>query len=381
MPFHIEGKPGTFYRPGERKGNASIVWRGHVPGTDREFEIVTNQVADSAAARFVQNFIESKARSAPPEPGATVDLATVASQYKATKNPGKADIARIDFIVALHGDLPVRGIGQAHVNEACQAFRDARAGAIAKARADLAAWQALERKPVRPSGHRYKKPRIPPPPSTDTVNREVTTPYRALLKFAAGQNWASTIIVYAQRAPETEAPRAPVKVAYDSDIDILLATPAIALFPDRTAFILLHQERGPRIGDALRMRWEWQDLPRAIGQTLIKKPTKRWFAFEMSPELVAAFANMGAKDEGRIFTWGSRSNVYAWLDVAERECGIRWRPHESRRAVVTGIIRQTGNVKQAQKYVDHKSEKTTWRYVQMLPSDLAPRAKMERKKG
>lgn len=380
MPFHIEGKAGTFYRPGERKGNATIVWRGRVPG-GREVEIVTDATAESAAARHVQKFLDQQARLAPPEPGAAVDLATVAREYKATRNPGKADIARIDFIVALHGDLPARHISQAHVNEACQAFRDGRAAAIAKARLDLAAWQALDRKPVRPSGHRYKPPRIPNPPSTDTVNREVTTPYRALLKYAASQLWANTIIVYAQRAPETEAPRAPVRVAYDSDIDILLATPAIADFPNRTAFILLHQERGPRIGDALRMRWEWQDLQRGIGQTLIKKPRKRWFAFEMSPELVAAFANMGAKDEGPIFTWGSRSNVYAWLDVAERECGIKWRPHESRRAVVTGIIRQTGNVKQAQRYVDHKSEKTTWRYVQMMPSDLAPRAKMERKKG
>lgn len=379
MPFHIERIPGTFYRPGERKGNASIVWRGRVPGHDKLFEIVTNQSAESAAARHVRSFIDSQARRAPPAAGATVDLATVAHEYVATRNPSKADRARIDFIVALHGSIDVRAIGQAHVNQACQAFRETRAAAIEQAKRDLAAWQALEKKPRRKDGHRLAPPRVPVPPSTDTVNREVTTPYRALLKFAGGQGWANVIIVSAQRAPDTEAPRAPVRVAYDSDIEALLATPAIAGFPDRTAFILLHQERGPRISDALRMRWEWQDLARGIGRTLIKKPKPRWFAFEMSPQLIAAFANMGSKDAGPIFTWGSRSNVYGWLKVAERQCGIKWRPHESRRAVVTGILKQTGNVKQAQRFVDHKSEKTTWRYVQMLPSDLAPRARIGRK--
>lgn len=379
MPFHIEGKPGTFYRPAERKGNASIVWRGRLPGSGREVEIVTNQVAESAAARHVQAYIDAAARLAPAAAGATVDLATAAQTYSGTNNPGKADQARIDFIVALHGDLPARLIGQSHVNEACDAFRASRAEAIAKAKADLAAWQALEKKPVRNSGHRFKPPRVPAPPSTDTVNREVTTPYRAILHFAHGQNWRDDIRISAQKPPATEPIRPPVTIARDADIDILLRTPAIAAFPNRTAFVLLHDERGGRISESLRLRWEWLDLPGAIGQVRINKPTPRWFTFEMSAELVAAFANMGPKDAGLVFTWGSRSNVYAWLNVAERECGVRWRPHQSRRAVVTAIIKQTGNVKQAQKYVDHQSEKTTWRYVQMMPGDLAPRARSGRK--
>lgn len=379
MPFHIARIPGTFYAPGERKRNKTIVWRGSVPGVDGEFEVKTDATAHSAAARFVRDFIELKARSAPASAGATVSLAKAAADYSATNNPSPADKGRIEFIVALHGHIDVDIIGQGHINEACDAFRACRAAAIKQAQADLAAWQALETKPRRRSGHRYAAPRVPVPPSTDTVNREVKTPYSAILHFAHGQLWRPDIRVSSQKPPATEPPRAPVKVAYDSDIEILLATPAIADFPNRTAFILLHHERGTRVGDALRMRWEWQDLPRAIGRAFIKKPKPRWFEFEMSPELVAAFANMGPKDEGPIFTWGSRSNVYAWLDVAERECGIRWRPHESRRAVVTAIIKQTGNVKQAQRFVDHRSEKTTWRYVQMLPSDLAPRAKIGRK--
>jgi integrase len=379
MPFHIHRIPGTFYRPGERKGNASIVWRGVVPGRDREVEIRTDATAESAAARHVQNYIDAEARRAPAPAGAALDLATAAQHYAATNNPSKADQARIAFIVALHGALDVATVSQAHVNQACAAFRAARAAAIEQAQAALAAWHALERKPRRPSGHLYAAPRVPAPPSTDTVNREVKTPYSAILHFAHGQGWRADIRVSSQKTPAGEAPRPPVRMAHDADVEGLLATPAIAAFPNRAAFILLLHERGPRIGDALRMRWEWQDLQHAIGRVFIKKPAPRWFTFQMSPELVAALANMGAKDAGPIFTWGSRSNVYAWLDVAEAECGIKWRPHESRRAVVTGILKQTGNVRQAQKYVDHKSEKTTWRYVHMLPSDLAPRAKIGRK--
>ena len=28
MPFKIPGERGTFYKPGERKGNAYVLWRG-----------------------------------------------------------------------------------------------------------------------------------------------------------------------------------------------------------------------------------------------------------------------------------------------------------------------------------------------------------------
>ena len=42
--------------------------------------------------------------------------------------------------------------------------------------------------------------------------------------------------------------------------------------------------------------------------------------------------------------------------------GLKWRPHESRRAVVTAIIRATGSPVAAQQYVGHANLKTTLRY-------------------
>lgn len=379
MPFHIERIAGTFYRPGERKNNASIVWRGRVPGRSGVVEIVTNALAESAAARHVRNFLDAQARSTPPAPGATVKLSVVAQHYKTTKNPGKADLDRIEFILSLHGDKEARELSQAHVNEACATFRARRAEARRQAERDLAAWRAMPEKPRRPDGHLLAAPRIPTPPSTATVNREVTTPYRALLKFAANQKWAWEITIYAQKPPATEAPGTPVRTAWSDDVARLLQTPAIAKFPNRYAFVLVTDERGLRIRDTLRMRWEWQDLARGLGRTLIKKPKPRWFTFELSPAAVAALASMGPRESGLVFSWGSPSNVYDWLNVAEKECGIKWRPHESRRAVVTAIIQNTGDVKLAQKYVDHLSPNTTLRYRQLIPSELAPATRRKKR--
>ncbi|MBL8687399.1 MAG: site-specific integrase, partial [Alphaproteobacteria bacterium] len=115
--------------------------------------------------------------------------------------------------------------------------------------------------------------------------------------------------------------------------------------------------------------WETIDLQGAGAKILLSKPT-RWVEFDLSAAAVAALAQMPALDEGPVFPWRHRSQVYQAIDrIAPK--GVSWRPHESRRAVVTAVNRNTGNVKAAQKYVSHASINTTLRYVVVDPAETA----------
>lgn len=69
---------------------------------------------------------------------------------------------------------------------------------------------------------------------------------------------------------------------------------------------------------------------------------------------------------GRVFPRHGRSAVYGAVD-AIAPAGTHWRPHDSRRAVVTAVLRQTGDPALARKYVAHVSLKTTLRYRVVEP--------------
>jgi len=139
------------------------------------------------------------------------------------------------------------------------------------------------------------------------------------------------------------------------------------------AFVWLVHERGYRVSEWMRLDWEWVDLPKARARMAItkNKDELRWEDFELSETAVAFLAALGPRDAGRIFPWHSRSNIYKWSD---RLIGpkLKWRPHESRRAIVSHIVAQTGDYKQAGRYVGHSSEKTTYRYRILRSPELAP---------
>jgi integrase len=135
-------------------------------------------------------------------------------------------------------------------------------------------------------------------------------------------------------------------------------------------------ERGYRISEWLHWRWETVQLQEAMAKILLSKPT-RWVEFDLSPQAVAVMAGMPAMTEGLVFPWRNRTNVYNAVDKIAPK-GVHWRPHESRRAVVTAIIRNTGDPAVARDHVGHASIKTTLWYRVVEAEDVRPAVRKQR---
>ncbi|WP_428673613.1 tyrosine-type recombinase/integrase [Reyranella sp.] len=360
----IKDETGAWYAPGTRKGNVGWAWRGkRADGVWTE--LVTHEVDHGKAKARIREALDEFDRRRPPAAGAWVDLDTAARHYKATlRSSDEKD--RVDRVVRYLGAAtPVAAVNQSHVSTAAAAFRAERGAARGR--------------------------QTYPPPSAPTVNREITTPLRAILRFAAAQQWRPLIELRAVKPLEGERPSPPRSVARDADVDRLLAAVGEAIEACRPtptgrskgadqrrlalralhALILAVHERGYRISEWLRWDWETIDLGRGQASILLSKPD-RWVTFDLSTELVAALAALDARPAGKVFPWHGRSAVYAAVDAVAPE-DIHWRPHDSRRAVVTAVIRATGDPVAAQRYVGHANIKTTLRYN--VPEPIGPQVR------
>lgn len=369
MPYKIAGLPGTWYEPGTRKGNVNIAWRGQLP--DGQWtEFFTNSRHQSGAESHRKRVFAQWHRDNPPAAGAQVDLGAAAEHYKDACCRSDIERARVDAVVGwLGSSLDVAAINQTHATKAARKFRDARLKANVRAK--------LERRQTYP------------PPSADTVTREVITPLRAIVNFAEQQGWRTKIVLKSAKREPGEMPSMPRKAATDATVDRLLAAiddriatlkpigkrllnykRELASLKARRALIVLVHERGYRISEWLRWHWETVDLQHRAAKILLSKPD-RWVEFDLSPQARDALAGMPAQDTGHVFPWRHRSQVYQAIDrIAPK--GLHWRPHESRRAVVTAVVRNTGDFVQAQKYVSHASVKTTMRYRVVDPDEVRP---------
>lgn len=106
------------------------------------------------------------------------------------------------------------------------------------------------------------------------------------------------------------------------------------------------------------------------------KDHPRWEDFELSETAVAFLAALGPRDEGRVFPWRLLSYIYKFADALIGP-KLKGRPHESRRAIVSHIVAETGDYKQAGRYVGHASERTTFRYRIPNRADLAPEGRFK----
>ena len=376
MPYRIPGFGGSFYEPGERKGNSYVVWRGR-DDAGIKLEISTDARDPKGAQAYVRKHLAERSRRRPPAARAEgVTLATVNLHYRADRgiDAFHPDAKRLDFIVGRDGDKLVTDINNVTVRATAEAWLDERRRTVAA---------GLAMTPEQRRAARINKGSLKMP-TYAAANREVITPYRALLHRAVAEEWRSEIVVRSVPAPEGSLPPAPPVIADEETVLTLLEAieKKIRTAPTpwtlekqlrKRAFVWLVHERGYRVSEWMRFDWAWVDLPKAAARMAItkNKTNLRWEEFELSATAVAFLAALGPQDEGRIFPWHSRSNIYRWSDDLIGPA-LKWRPHESRRAIVSHIVASTGDYKQAGRYVGHASERTTYRYRILKPAELAP---------
>ena len=267
------GVPGHLVRTRHQKRETlTSPGRGQLPD-GKWTEFVTDSPHRPAAQAFVRRFLESGTVTALPPRAPRVDLETAAHHYKEARARSNVERDRVDRIVGLvGGTTPVADVNQTHLTTAARKFRERRAQENAAARAE-------DRQTF-------------PLPSTPTINRELTTPLRAVLNFAGEQHWRSKIVLRAVKAEEGEIPSMPRPAARDADVDKILRAieerlatlfrptgkgrdlnyhRQVTSLKALRALILVVHERGYRISEWLRWDWRTVDLPAAIGKILLSK--------------------------------------------------------------------------------------------------------------
>lgn len=176
----------------------------------------------------------------------------------------------------------------------------------------------------------------------DTLNREIITPYGAVLHYAHELGWRDNPTI--RRFLEQEDAMPAVRPA---EVDRLVANvDATATYKagahkrrDRqvaykVALIELLRLRGTRISDALRIHRERDlDLPGLQVRLTIGKARDKIRWMPLTPKLGALFANLPPCDGGYLLPWRSRSSVYKWWRPLRDRLGLKTTPHQFRHAL------------------------------------------------
>lgn len=155
-----------------------------------------------------------------------------------------------------------------------------------------------------------------PNASGATRNRQVIVPTVAVINHAAEMDLCPKFGV--KRFPVESREKVPV------DLEWVQAFMAKAN-PHLGALALFMFLTGARITEALSLRWDDLDLPRAkalIRQTKIMEERRA----HLPAPLVAAIANIDGERIGKVFRYSSRSTAKVQWDAAVRRAGL---PHRS----------------------------------------------------
>ncbi len=180
------------------------------------------------------------------------------------------------------------------------------------------------------SGHIEDAARaIYPTAKASTWNRQVITPTRAILNFAAKRGWCSPIRV--GKFPEEKVERI---AATREWLDAFIGSAS----PEIGALALFMFTTGARISDALSLEWENVKERRA----LIRTKTGEREAV-LSRELLLRFAAL-PRNNNRVFRYKSRNSIYNhWYDICDLAGIERIPPHQAgRHAFATEMIVRRG---------------------------------------
>lgn len=184
---------------------------------------------------------------------------------------------------------------------------------------------------IKPGHIKAAAAAIYPGANPATWNRQAVTPARAVINHAAERGLTHNIKVrrFHESRPIRKAPAADWLPAF-----MAAAPPRIA------ALALFMRVTAARVGQAIEMEWESVDLSEGIAIVPAAKghPERRAF---LTPECVAALANIEGKRTGRVFGFRSRRRVYdPWRATCEA-AGIPYVSTHSagRRAFATEMAR------------------------------------------
>ena len=301
------------YPPGTFRGRDG--W--HVRGKDMYGRAIEGRLPPSvttagAAKREAQRALKRSNSEPPPlptpepvrEPDRSFEAA--AKAYRVSRRPKPVEWARVEKLVAC------KDIGPSHV-------------------ADLTTEQvakfATETMP-------HNKP--------DTLNREIVTPYSAVLHFAHELGWRGEPTIRRFKEQEDE-----IVAVKPMDVDLLVNNvDATATYrkgahgrqdknaPYKAALLEFLRLRGTRISDVLKLeRARDLDLPNAQVRLTIGKRRDKVQWLPLSPKLVSMFANLGPCDGVYVFPWRTKSGVYKWWRPLCQRLGIKAAPHQFRHAL------------------------------------------------
>lgn len=293
IPFHPEGRSGkrqgTLWPPGTRKRNRFWIWQGRIDGERTEFSTGTANKADAAefARRAIRRLAEDRrsererARSA----ALSRTFEEVAGLYQDARQCAEQDRRFIARLVAVAGDIDIAKIRQADMVPVIRRYYASAANA--------------------------------------TINRQVYTPFGAIIHWAAGQGWCEYRRVERLRVADTNRQAAP------DDLGPLLLANTDGL---QHAYCAILYVQGWRQSDAMRLSWEGVDLATLTFTTVIPKSGKLK-SIPMDPIVRNALANLPGRREGLIFPWANRDAVRRWWKPLVESLGFPGvTPHQFRHA-------------------------------------------------
>lgn len=194
-------------------------------------------------------------------------------------------------------------------------------------------WENAKVADLTPDVIRSAARKIYPKASGATWNRQVITPARAVINYAADSGYCSHIRV--KRFPEATSTRKAADTVW------LTRFREACQRPNMAALARFMFETGARIGEACRLRWEDMNLQEGTATFTKTKNGEEHTAY-LSPGMVAELANL--ERTPKVFGYASRHTVTKqWAKTIER-AGIekRGRHEAGRHSFATEMIVRNG---------------------------------------
>lgn len=163
-----------------------------------------------------------------------------------------------------------------------------------------------------------------------TRNRQVIVPCAAVLHHAANNDLIPWLRVQKLKEPAAQ-PRALSK----EQAKVLIQ----GAEGKEQVFLLFLFHHGWRISEVLRLEWRDIDLSARTVQRFNRK-TNEWQILPLQEDVMVALVNAVPKErrEGRVFSWGNRSNVNRWLKPLCQKLGVVFTPHMARHSFATWAV-------------------------------------------